>query len=58
MRLIKGAAHSTCMLKASRKTFPMQMSFIFMTRRSKSLSGFLAHALFKTEARGNSAMTD
>ena len=43
---IKGAAHSTCMLKASRKTFPMQMSFIFMRRRSKSLSGLALRYFF------------
>ena len=43
---IKAAAHSTCMLKASRKTFPMQMSFIFMRRRSKSLSGLALRYFF------------
>ena len=50
MRLIKdikGAAHSTCMLKASRKTFPMQMSFIFMRRGSKSSSGFAIRYFLK-----------
>ena len=55
MRLIKdikGAPHSTCMLKASLKTFPMQMSFIFMRRRSKSLSGLaLRYFFFKKKKR-------